>query len=164
MREEISRLMDGDLDQEGLDALCAELRRSGGSETWACYHLIGDALRGNDGVAPGFARRFGERLAAEPVVLAPRPVVRRPLTLAWAAAATIAAVTLTGWVAVSVIESAPGASAVASAREAGVVRASQVRPASVPADYLIAHQEFAPNVQFLAADPALRPVVVETRP
>ena len=45
MRDQISRLMDGDLDGAEADAVFRELKTGDGLESWACYHVIGDCLR-----------------------------------------------------------------------------------------------------------------------
>ena len=70
--EEISLLMDGELDAARVDAICDNLRQMNCVTTWVCYHVIGDALRGPCATRAGFAARFTERLAAEPTVLAPQ--------------------------------------------------------------------------------------------
>lgn len=154
-REEISGLVDGELDQDQLAAACGDLKRGGdGMATWVCYHVIGESLRGTPDLLPGFTERFTARLEAEPVVLGPRlRTPHRPLTYAWAAAATLAAVAVTGWVAVSVIQPAPGAIALAKARDAAQVRAAQVRLAAVPQDYLLAHEEYSPTTQIQGLGP-----------
>ncbi|MEP6657416.1 MAG: sigma-E factor negative regulatory protein [Betaproteobacteria bacterium] len=156
MREEISRLVDGDLPEDHLAAACSELKQGEGMATWMCYHVIGETLRGTAGAAPRLSEKFAARLAAEPVVVAPRARVHRPLTYAWAAAATIAAVAVTGWAAFSVIDTAPAATAVAKARETTAVRAALGRPATVPQDYLLAHQEFSPSSQIQGPGPSIR--------
>ncbi len=147
MNDNISRLMDSDLDDVEFERLCADLKTDVSIETWACYHLIGDHLRGTGGVSPGFGRRFAATLAAQPTVLAPAAAraTRQlaPAPFAWAVAATLAAVTVVGWTAFSMVDAPP--TAVAMAREASTVRAAQVKPAAdVPAEYLVAHQEYSP--------------------
>ena len=86
--------------------------------------------------------------------------------MAWAVAATLAAVTVVGWTAFSLVDAPP--TAVARAREAATVRAAQVKPAGdVPPDYLIAHQEYSPSMVGQGAGPYMRAVVVtgsEPRP
>ncbi len=158
MGEELSRLMDGELLDGEVESVCSRLNRPDGVTTWVCYHVIGDALRGSGVYAPGFAQRFSARLAAEPTVFAPRSRRANTLPVAWAAAATLAAVAVVGWVAVSTLE--VPAVALAKAREAGAVRAAQVRPPAVPADYWLAHQEYSPTVQIQGVDPNLRAVSV----
>ena len=44
MNEDLSRLMDGDLDEAELDRVAGELRRPQALATWDCYHAIGDTL------------------------------------------------------------------------------------------------------------------------
>jgi sigma-E factor negative regulatory protein RseA len=156
MGEDISRLMDGEVDDGEADAVCDRLRHPDGRATWVCYHVIGDVLRGGGGLSPGISDRFAARLAAEPTVLAPRVPRGRPLPFVWAAAATIAAVAVVGWVGLTTLDGP--ATTIAKAREAGAVRAAQVRPPPVPADYLQAHQEYSPTAQIQGVGPNLRAV------
>jgi len=146
MNENISRLMDGELDHVEFERCCGELKSAEALRTWTCYHVIGDSLRGTHGHAQGFTTRFAVVLAAEPTVLAPKARIHapaQPATFAWAIAATLAAVTVVGWTTFSMIDAPPNA--LAKAREAGSVRQAQVTsPAAVGADYLLAHQEYSP--------------------
>jgi sigma-E factor negative regulatory protein RseA len=158
MGEEISRLMDGELDDTQVDMACGQLKRPDAMAAWVCYHVIGDALRGTGEIAPGFSRRFAARLAAEPTVLAPRPLPTRPQAYAWAAAAGVAAVALVGWVAFGSLQTEPGA--MAKAGEAATIRPTQVVARTVPADYLLAHQEYSPTTQIQGIGPYLRSVAV----
>jgi len=151
MGEDISRLMDGELDDEHVDGVCARMRHPGGIATWVCYHVIGDALRGAGEPAAGFSARFAARLAEEPTIVAPRAKQSRPLTIAWAAAATVAAVSLVGWVAMGTIETQT--EAVASARQAVNARATIVRPQQIPVDYLLVHQEYSPTAPIQGVGP-----------
>ena len=78
--EQLSALVDGALDGHREQALLARLGE--GMELrarWGRYHLIGDALRGEPvlGAAVGIAARVRERLADEPVVIAPGHARRR---------------------------------------------------------------------------------------
>ena len=156
MGEQISRLMDGDLDGAGADSVMQELKRPEGIETWVCYHVIGDALRRTVDPMPGFAARFGARLAAEPTVLAPAARQSSRLPFAWAVAATIAAVMVVGWVAVSTLD--PQTTVLARAREAAAVRSAQGGPQQVSQDYVLAHQEYSPTTQIQGLGPYLRSV------
>lgn len=158
MNEDISRLMDGELDDEpAVDRVVAAMRQDGAMATWACYHMIGDALRGECRMAGRLSRRISTALAGEPTVLAPPRRVDRPATWAWAAAATVAAVAVVGWTAVSLTDTP--ASAVALAREAASVRADALRPQVIPADYLLAHREASPGTPIQVVSPLQRAVV-----
>ncbi|MEP7330310.1 MAG: sigma-E factor negative regulatory protein [Betaproteobacteria bacterium] len=162
MNEHISRLMDSDLDDAEFERMCAELKADASMQTWSCYHVIGDHLRGAQGVSRGFGQRFAATLAAEPTVLAPAASrsarQAAPATFAWAVAATLAAVTVVGWTAFSMVD-AP-TTAMAKAREASTVRAAQVMVAGdVPTEYLVAHQEYSPATAIQGGSMYLRSAV-----
>ena len=153
--EEISLLMDGELDAHGVDGVCAGLHESRCVATWVCYHVIGDALRGSFASAPGFSARFAERLAAEPTVLAPQRRKTAPAAMALAVAATVAAVSVVGWVALTTMPVAT--TAIAAARQAASVRAADARR-PVDNEYLLVHQEYSPTTAIQGVRPYLRAV------
>jgi len=154
MAESISRLMDGEVDDSEVEVICAELRRPDAVATWVCYHVIGDTLRRGPMPIAGFAGRFATRLASEPTVIAPHAQPTRPIPVAWAVAASAAAISVVGWVAYATFDTSP--SAIANAREAATVRAAQVRPPAVPLDYLLAHREYPPTPPIEGIGPGLR--------
>jgi sigma-E factor negative regulatory protein RseA len=157
MNEQISRVMDGEIDASEVDAVCTALGNEAAIGTWSCYHTIGDALRGETAVTRSVAAAVARQLAQEPTVLAPRPrAASGPASWAWAVAASVAAVTVVGWTAYSMVDATPAG--FAKAREAGTMRAAQMRPVTVPADYLLAHQEYAPANALQGAGPYLREV------
>jgi sigma-E factor negative regulatory protein RseA len=156
MDEQISRLMDGELEGAEADAAFRKLTSADGVASWACYHVIGDALRGCGEPTPGFSKRFAARLAAEPTVLAPRPKRAPKLPFVWAAAASVAAVLVVGSVAVGTLD--PQSTTIAKMREANAVRMAQGRPQPVSPDYLLAHQEYSPTAQIQGVGPSLRAV------
>lgn len=157
MNEHVSRLVDGEVDASELDAACTMLKGDAGMAIWNCYHTIGDALRGEFAVTRNVGAAVSRQLAAEPTVLAPRArPASRPAAWAWAAAASVAAMTVVGWTAYSMIDATPAG--FAKAREAGSMRAAQMRPVTVPADYLLAHQEYAPANALQGVGPYLRDV------
>jgi sigma-E factor negative regulatory protein RseA len=156
MGEEISRFMDGEVDGAEADAVYRQLKHSEGRATWVCYHVIGDTLRGSARYLPGFSERFARRIAEEPTVIAPKRRASQGLPFAWAAAATLAAVVVVGWVAVTLFDTRP--TTLATAREAGAVRATMARAQPVAPDYLIAHQEYSPTTQIQGVGPYLRAV------
>ena len=165
MNEQLSRLMDGDLSDAEVERVVGECARPEAMASWRCYHLIGDAMRGTDGASVDVSVRVARALVAEPTVLAPRRAAPRPLsTWAFAAAAGVAAVSVVGWTAMSLTET-PG-TAVAKAREAAAITAAQVRPQSLPQEYLLVHQEYSPATAIQGVRPYLRAVsvpAVETR-
>lgn len=98
-RQCLSNLMDGEADAQTVDLACAAWADEPASrDAWHVYHLIGDVLR-SDELAPRPARdaafhaRLHERLAAEPVVLAPAPSgrPRRSRRFQWTAPVALAA-------------------------------------------------------------------------
>jgi len=77
--EQLSALVDGELDHAAVDHACAGWHDDAGHrDAWHTYHLIGDVMRSDDlacgvGRDAAFLGALRERLAAEPVVLAPAP-------------------------------------------------------------------------------------------
>src|SRR5262245_22197420 len=103
MKENISALMDGELQGRAAEDAIEELRRGGEAlETWRVYQLIGDTLRDTPPLSEGFTQRFSARLDQEPAVLAPnrmRSEPRRWFALPAAMAASLSAIGLVGWLA-----------------------------------------------------------------
>ena len=154
--EQLSALADGELDGPAVAAACGVWR---GDEavraSWHTYQLIGDVLRSDDlGCDPahdaGFLAALRARLAEEPVVLAPRallraagagevdPVVGRGRRWAWMAPSAVAAgfVAVAGFTFLSRAPEAPspagGAASMAKAAQAsnGFETASALAPSS----------------------------------
>ncbi len=154
MKESISQLMDGELDDRGTAAAIDALRRDPRAvDAWRTYHLISDAMRDTPLLSAGFAARIAERLAAEPTVLAPgRAPSRGRLVLA--AAASVAAVALVGWLAFG--PQAALQPPVASAPQAPIVTVTTLPQATN--DYLLAHQGFSPRAYLQGMAPYVRTV------
>jgi hypothetical protein len=116
--------------------------------------VIGDAVRGvaSQGLD---SRRFVELFAAEPTVLAPPRRSPAPHAIALALAATVAAVSVVGWVALTTMPTP--VAAIASARQAVGVRAADARPA-VDNEYVLVHQEYSPTNAIQGIGPYLRAV------
>ncbi|GAB4560928.1 MAG: sigma-E factor negative regulatory protein [Rhizobacter sp.] len=142
--DDLSALMDGELEASALGRACGQWRESPEARAqWHAYHLIGDVLRSEDLSADAahdaaFLASFRQRLAQEPVVLAPTPLVAVPAQAAaaaprrsWAAPAAVAA----GFVAVAgvllVSQMSGGLSLRGSPADATLAAASAVQPAIV---------------------------------
>lgn len=165
--EKLSALMDGELDPPEAQRELGALRSSAeGRERWDTYHLIGDALRGD---ALRFARinaEFSKRLAAEATVLAPkrRAVSRKAVTYALSAAASVAAVAMVAWVALTTNEVGIAPQIAANPQPAAVAVAEPAPSlVSVPVqgemnEYLLAHQGFSPSTAIQGVTPYIRSV------
>ena len=167
MKERLSQLMDGELDDKSASELIANLSRdSDGAETWRAYHLVGDLMRGSAPLSAGFTARMAWKLADEPTVLAPgrtKPQPRQWFTLS-AAAASVAAVAFVGWMAFGPQPAfSPRTPSATMAQAQPEAKPNVVPLPSAANDYLLAHQGFSPRV-FIA--PYVRTVseqVVEPR-
>ena len=161
MKDRISALMDGELDDQGaaqtIDALARDREAL---DAWRTYHLISDALRDTQVLSEGFVRRVAAKLAQEPTVLAPGRLLRSGEPRRWVAvAAGVAAFALVGW-----LGFAPQQTAVAPIAQAPQPTAqTEIKPALVPLpsgtnDYLLAHQGFSPRVSLQGMAPYVRTV------
>lgn len=153
MNEQISQLMDGELDDAEAQRFFRALQDPEAQREWLTYHRIGDILRDTSSVSEGFMGRFSARLAEEPTVLAPHRLPKRsPRTLALSAAASVAAVGLVVWVVLQTgAARAPAEMAVAQAPSAEHA-SDDVNP------YLVAHQEYSPSVAMQGISPYIRTV------
>jgi sigma-E factor negative regulatory protein RseA len=156
--EEVSLLVDGELDADRVERVCHGLRMPAAVETWVCYHVIGDALRGQCEPISGFAARFSAKLDSEPTVLAPQRPRPAPAAVALAIAATVAAVGVVGWVAMTTMP-AP-TEQIATAQQASAVRPADARRPVVN-EYLLAHQEYSPATAIAGVRPYLRAVAAD---
>jgi sigma-E factor negative regulatory protein RseA len=156
MKDRISALMDGELDDKSAGELIGNLAHgSQNAEAWREYHVIRDAMRGIAPLSEGFAARVTWKLADEPTVLAPRrsrPGISdspRWFTLS-AVAASFAAVALVGWLAFAPQQPAPAPVLAKAPAEAKPVIVPMPSSAN---DYLLAHQGFSPRVSLQGMAP-----------
>lgn len=157
MKDEISALMDGELDPEAAARVIAQLKQADELHSeWVVYHLISDAL-GQTEAPPDITQRVRTRLAAEPTVLAPRPPIIKHKARVFAAAASVAAVAMIGLMnlqttnrpAENLADNKPtstttNTAALQTAPAAISVSASLPAPAQIN-DYLLAHRQFSPS-------------------
>jgi sigma-E factor negative regulatory protein RseA len=133
MTSDISALMDGELDPDEAGRLLGTLKQDARlRDTWAAYHLIGDALRNSGPLATDVSAGFAQRLSAEPTLLAPRKKTESPRRFpALALAASISAFGFVGVLAWQVVKlgSVPtGGTLVASASAPTAERAKAAPP------------------------------------
>ncbi len=165
--EGISALMDGELDEHPAQREVARLKDDPElRERWDMFHMVGDALRGDPLLSPGFNEAFAKRLAAEPTVLAPRRMTRQArkvTTYALSAAASVSAAAFVAWVAMMPSESGSLVAGNGPNLQADV---SALRPVSSDAsmnEYFLAHQGFSPSTALQGLAPYIRSVSA-TRP
>lgn len=171
--ERLSALVDGELDRNDADRACDSWRDDAAARgSWHTYQLIGDVLRSDDLASDAshdasFLTTLRERLAAEPVVLAPMALPRvdeargaepsRP-RFGWKMPAALAAgfVMVLGVTGLVRTDGNPGASLFAEASRGGVLpvgapASDSTRPGNGSAvirdarldRYLAAHRQFA---------------------
>ena len=137
MKDRISALMDGELDErEAGEVIATLVQDEQARDVWRTYHLIGDALRESP----------------PPIVPVVRPWQWRFALPAMAAAAAVA---LVSWVAFAPQPQAPRTE-VAQAKPP-----AQVLPPRAANDYLLAHQGFSPRVALQGMAPYVRTVSEE---
>lgn len=149
MSEQISALMDDEIAVEDAAHLIASMQSSRlAAESWSCYHLIGDAMRGDPALSKNFKQDLMRKLDQEPTVLAPKSALsnvekvaelKEKLPVKWSIAASLAAVMAVGWMAVQQMQPANEIARVEMAK------AETVEQGAIPAEYLAAHQFSAPS-------------------
>jgi sigma-E factor negative regulatory protein RseA len=150
MTQEISSLMDGELDPQQAELVirscCASEDQK---QEWYLYHVIGDAMRGH---APRRIERPDRMLAAlsaQPTVLAPRRTTAAFAKVAFAAAASVATIGVVGWIGTQgVATNAPGPVAKSASAIQPVANTTTVAAKAAPTvptinvqDYLVAHRQ-----------------------
>ena len=169
--DQISALMDGEVDAHEARSLVARLKADPASRIrWDEYHLVRDALRGEPLLSARFSETVSKRLAEEPTVLAPQRSPfksRRVTTYAMSAAASVSAVALVAWVALS-----PTPENIAQSTKQGpipaILPASQVTLPNEPSDgrandLILAHESFSPSTALQGVVPYIRSVSVTRR-
>jgi len=144
MKEQLSALIDGEIDIENASYLLLGAKSDGElKQVWVTYHLIGDVMRGDTMHRASMADRVMDVLVHEPTVLAPQSAREHnaPLTakrvysrsMIWSVAASVAAVMFVGMMLLQ-----------HNALDQNTGSPIQIADA-LPAEYLVAHQIYAPN-------------------
>ncbi|WP_407280197.1 RseA family anti-sigma factor [Aromatoleum evansii] len=139
MKDRLSALLDGDLDEQSAHPVFESMRRDRSLRTdWEAYCLIGDVLRGDRDGNAGFVGRVMANIDEEPSLLAPssRPAAEggRLWRSLMPLAASVMGVAAVGWVAHTLYsdQGQPTAGQVAVARSSTAVAAhAAVRPVAV---------------------------------
>jgi sigma-E factor negative regulatory protein RseA len=164
MKERLSELMDGELDDKSAARLIEALRHDRDAvQTWRTYQLISDALRESRVLSADFTARFAERLAAEPTVFAPRAfpglqAESRRWYVASALAASFAAVAMVGWLAFAPQQELKPAALAQVQKPAEPAKPPIVPLPTQANDYLLAHQAFSPKISLQGMAPYVRTV------
>jgi sigma-E factor negative regulatory protein RseA len=157
MKQDISSLMDGELDgPEAARVIRSCCASEDSKDTWNLYHVIGESMRGH---APATLERragFCEALAKEPTVLAPRTRVLETTIgrIALAAAASVATIGVVSWIGTQGAASDTQAGTVVKATSPALLIQPVAATSSVPSqapiaapqaldvqDYLTAHRQ-----------------------
>ena len=157
MTQDISSLMDGELDAQEADrairSCCASEEQK---QTWNLYHAIGDALRGQAPRELARCEGIMQAIENQPTVLAPRRrVLETPLgRVALAAAASVATIGVVGWIGMQggpetgapLVAKGGPASALKPVAATTTVAAPQ--PTLNVQDYLTAHRQIPSPEQY----------------
>lgn len=150
-REQLSALMDGELNPDQEASLIAQWGKEGDlPRLWNDYHLIGDVLRENGIHHTQLGERVSQALAQEPTVLAPQRQVPGTPGRWLAVAAAVSAVAISTWTFQHYQAPSPvlaSSQAVASAR----TQLAQV-PAVETKAYVAMHRQWSPISGFQTVD------------
>lgn len=160
MKNELSALLDGETDVDGVRPVLKTLARDGElRRAWNEYQLIGGALRSEPNLHADLVARVMDEVRKEPVVLAPaqrpRAASFRPLM---ALAASVSGVAVVGWLAFAPAMEETASPSVAMASS---VPPPAIRPVSAARgmeEYLVAHQAQASNLHLQGGSRHIRTV------
>lgn len=153
--DKISALVDGELsEQETRNNLSRLKQNMEYCETWAIFHMIGDAMRGEPVLKNGFTNDVCARLAVEPTVMSPWFTFKRVLGYTLSVAASLTAVAFVLTLVMTTENPFRSNQQVAQITPAMASKADEARIN----DYLLAHQEFSPSTTLQGVAPYVRAV------
>jgi negative regulator of sigma E activity len=162
MTKELSALIDGELEVHEEAGVWASLKAEPHlCERWQNYKLIGDAIRGERDLARDITGGVMRELADEPVVFAPQ-TKRVPTwsSAIMAMAASVAGITVVGWLALTPQIQGGEPSALAQSKQApAAVVATQPSSPGIQ-EYVLAHQANAPGLHLQGGTQHIRSVSV----
>lgn len=134
MTQQLSTLMDGELDTHASEQSLQDFASAEGRQAWATYHLIGESMRREGCRDFDISAKVMAVVAGEPAIIArPKPKPAHSFArIALAAAASVATIGVVGWIG---MQGVPGTSSPAVAQNTGVTM-----QANVPVE-LAKHQE-----------------------
>ncbi|MEE9580270.1 MAG: sigma-E factor negative regulatory protein [Nitrosomonadaceae bacterium] len=160
MKNKISALMDGELDNVDITDTIAQIKKTEDLRNeWATYHLIGDTLRQSVAAPIDIASQVSKRLAVEPTVLAPHvPTEHKGKVFAFSVAASmVTAVAAVVWMSVQTMDRPLKSITDNSVHQAAVKAEPTVIPVSVPA---LAQMEPVTDKSVLQAAVKAEPTVI----
>ncbi|MDH5479377.1 MAG: sigma-E factor negative regulatory protein [Nitrosomonas sp.] len=174
MKNEVSTLVDGELEKQEADKIIAALKKQEDlHEDWQTYHLIGDALRQSTKLATNIAPRVKAQLESEVTILAPaanNSKYSRNKVFAYSIAASIIAM-FTAWFGLQ-YSYEPQQTFVADQSTIESNRLTSPIMVSTPPsnliyqhppveinDYLFVHREFSPGTMTRGHTSYMHPVV-----
>ena len=154
MNEKLSALMDGELDRDQARSVIKSLGSDDVSrEHWNLYHVIGEALRGDDlgrdQADDGSTASIFAALALEPTILAPKMIkqpVERRTRIALAMAASVITISAVGLVAVQQQKGQVSAVQLVQQVAPQPVAVNKQPPSTAEVrvnDYLVVHRQFS---------------------
>ncbi|MCX7628159.1 MAG: sigma-E factor negative regulatory protein [Methylophilaceae bacterium] len=141
MKEQLSALMDGELDLDAHPHLYKALRSDeDAADCWATWHLIGDVMRREPVMPSDLGARVMQALESEPTVLAPRRTWRDWMRSEYVVplVATAAAVAFVSWMVWQPDMAIKTEIAQPSLAQAAI-------PPDILNSYMLAHHEYAPS-------------------
>lgn len=171
--DKISAFMDGETASTEAKQTLQRLRSDENcQQTWNCFHLVGDVMRGEPVLRDDFIERLRKRIDEEPVVLAPRARWSGPTRMALSAAAAVAGVAIVLVIGLSGNPLRPQfdvakrkSDPAQIAGQAPSITTAELRPQPPAAanpvqvnEYLMAHQEFSPRTALQGVVPYVRSV------
>lgn len=167
MKNKISALMDGELDNEDIAGTIAQIKKTEDLRNeWAMYHLIRDTLRQSEISLIDITSYVRKKLAIEPTVLAPSPPKEhKGKVFAFAVAASmVTAVAAVAWMGGQTMNQPLDPVTHKEALQAAVkTEPTPSRIISTSAiiqlnDYLLAHDEFSSRTTIRGVTPYIRTV------
>jgi len=150
MKDKLSALLDGDLDEQSARPVLDSLRRDASlRRDWDAYCMIGDVLRGHGAGSPNLLQRVMAGIEGEPTLLAPQARTVEPAVTnkRWRGlmpvAASVMGVAAVGLVAQSIYsEPEPTAQVASAVTRQHVLDNGPVRPVAVTVEAEDPHREY----------------------